>query len=138
MCPTTIWSTLVIANASTPDAMNGSATWSTARTGPRRTPIRIARGEKMMKSTAEARLPAIRPTAKPISPWPVATRAIVTATPIQLSTCSITTRVPGARRWSIARGAVTRPLIRTLSVTHRIAWAAPGVPMVAASAGAPA
>ena len=118
--------------------MNGSATWSTARTEPRRTPIRIARGEKVMNSTAETALPAIRPTAKPISPWPVATRAIVIATPIQLSTCSITTRSHGDRRCSIARGAVTRPLIRMLSVTQRITWAAPGVPMVAASAGAPA
>ncbi len=44
-------------------------------------------GENAMNSAAETRLPAIRPTAKPIRPWPVATRPMVTATPIQLLTC---------------------------------------------------
>jgi hypothetical protein len=91
----------------------------------------------MMNSRADTRLPASRPMAKLMSPCPVTASATVITMPSQLSACSISTRVRGARRCTIARGAVTRPLITTLSANTRITLAADGTPSTPASAGAP-
>ena len=61
---------------------------------------------------------------------------MVTATPTQLSACSIITRSHGARRCNIARGAVTSPLTTMLSVATRITWRRRRGAQLAASAGA--
>ena len=60
----------------------------------------------------------------------------MTATPIQLSACSIIIRSDGARRCRMARGAVTSPLINTLSVAVLIIGTAAGVLIPVASRGA--
>ncbi len=60
----------------------------------------------------------------------------MTATPIQLSACSIIIRSDGARRRRMARGAVTSPLISTLSAAVLITGTAAGMLIPVASAGA--
>ena len=90
-----------------------------------------------MNSRADTPLPASLPMAKLMSPCPVAARPTVIAMPSQLSACSISTRVRGARRCTMARGPVTRPLTTTLSAITRITAAADGTPRAPASAGAP-
>jgi hypothetical protein len=90
----------------------------------------------MMNSRADTPLPTSRPMAKLMSPCPVAASPTVIAIPSQLSACSISTRVRGARRCTMARGAVTRPLTTTLSAITRITLAADGTPSAPASAGA--
>ena len=136
-CPTTIWSTLVMANTSTLDAANGRPIPSTALALSRRKPGRRDRGDWAMKIVAETTLPAIRPQARLMRPCPVAKSQMVTATASQLSTWSIRRRRRGARRSIMALGAATTPLMTTLSAMYRITPAAAGAPMVPAKAGAP-
>ncbi len=138
MRPTTSWSTLVTANATTVDPASGVPYRSSARALLRSKPNRSGSGENAMYKTAAAAAPVIRPTARLIAPIPPQARPTDTRAPSHpLTWSAIILRSWRKFRSSSPTGVQTSPSSTMLSARTRMTSEAAGAPMAAAYLGAP-